>query len=53
MDVPRMKMAPIDFAVTWSKVKVKQLIYEKICPLDQYLLTPLPNLVQWMTLERR
>ena len=34
-------MAPIDFAVTWSKIKVKQLIYEKMLsarsiPLDPF-----------------
>ena len=38
-----MKMAPIDFAVTWSKVKVKQLIYEKILSARSIPLDPFAN----------
>ena len=40
VDVPRERMTPIDFEVTWSNVKVKLLVFEK--PLSsQYLLIPL------------
>ena len=44
-------MTPIDFEITWSKVKVKLLVVRSIFlyPFDGKL----PNLIQWMPLEMR